>query len=274
MQGHIHEALTLTVFGNEFLRGYGDHGIWPSGATFKFSNSVIFVDGLPQKDRDNPRLANDPNAWFAWLKDRGVTALHLHHGASHGSIEDYNTAVFGGGGRWLVETKTPKASDAWQSRSEVTDPKAKDKKIWSTTWFRVEKNWQAPPASADLAGARSDLAAVLPEILAFAKAHEEKADFAEYFERAVVALDSPNPLQPGYTSDFDACPSLSLPAKQLIGAVGAAWVFGGMSWWNDGGVADAEANKTYLALTQRLWDALTNAIVAAANSSAIPLTRI
>jgi hypothetical protein len=152
------------------------------------------------------------------------------------------------------------------------DQKAPDRRIWGDTFYRVAVDWKPrPPAFADMAKARADLSAVLPKVLAFAKAHEEKRDFAEFFERGIAALSSATPLTPGDAPDVDRCQSLTLPARQLLGAAGASWVFGGMSWWNDGGVTDPEANKTYKALTQQLWDAVTNAIVAGANSSAAPL---
>ncbi len=218
-------------------------------------------------------LAADPAAWFAWLKAQGVRALRMHHVPSQGgNIEDYNTVVFGGGGRWLLETATATQSDFWQSHSDVVDQKAPDRRIWGDLFYRVAVDWKPRPAPfTDMAKARADLAAVPPKVLAFARAHEEKRDFAEFFERAIAALSSVAPLAKSAAPDIDRCESLTLPAQQLLAGAGAAWVFGGMSWWNDGGIADAEANKTYKVLTQQLWDAVTAGIVAGANSSAASL---
>jgi hypothetical protein len=237
---------------------------------FRYSKSTVFVDGSRQPGHENPLIASDPAAWFAWLKAQGIRAIRMHHVPSQGgNIEDYNTVVFGGGGRWLIETATEKQSDFWQSHSEVVDQKAPDHRIWGDTVHRVAVDWKPrPPPFTDMAKARADLAAVLPKVLAFAKAHEEKRDFAEFFERGISALSSATPLGKSDAPDIDRCESLTLPARQLLGAAGASWVFGGMTWWNDGGVTDPEANKTYKVLTQQLWDAVTAAIVAGANSSA------
>jgi len=270
MQGHVYQAVTLTVFGNEHLRGIATAPS-PNGAVaFRYSKSTVFVDGPPAKGEANPLLASDPVAWFAWLKTQGIRAIRMHHVPGETQYEDYNTVVFGGGGRWLIETATEKRSDFWQSHSEVVDQKAPDRRIWGDTFNRVAVNWQPRPAPlTDMAKSRADLAAVLPKVLAFAKAHEEKRDFAEFFERGIAALSSAAPLAKAAAPDIDACQSLTLPARQLLGAAGASWVFGGMSWWNDGGVADPEANKTFRALTQELWEAVVNGIVAGANSSAV-----
>jgi hypothetical protein len=272
MQGHVYQAVTLTVFGNEHLCGIATAPSPDGAVAFRYSRSTVFVDGPRQPGHENPLLASDPAAWFALLKQRGIRAIRLHHVPGDGKYEDYNTVVFGGGGRWLIETATETQSDFWQSHSEVVDEKAPDRRIWGDTVHRVAVNWKPRPVPfADMTRARADLAAVLPEVLAFAKAHEEKRDFAEFFERGIAALSSASPLNKSDAPDIDGCESLTLPARQLLGAAGASWVFGGMSWWNDGGVRDPEANKTYLALTQQLWNAVTNAIVAGANSNATAL---
>lgn len=269
MQGHVYQAVTLTTFGNEQLHGIASAPNPDGAVAFRYSKSTVFVDGARQPGRENAPIAADPAQWFAWLKTQGVRAIRMHHVPSENKIADYNTVVFGGGGRWLIETATETQSDFWQSHSEVVDQRAPDQRIWGDTFHRIAVDWKPRPVPVtDMIRARRELAAVLPKVLAFAKAHEEKRDFADFFERGIAALDSATPLNPSSAPDIDRCASLPLPARQLLGAAGASWVFGGMTWWNDGGVADPEANKTYLALTQALWDALTAAIVAGTNSSA------
>jgi hypothetical protein len=271
MQAHIHQALTLTIFGNEFLRGLSHPAFWPDSVAFQFYRAVVFVDGPPRTTKDNTELAVDPVSWLALLASSNVRAIEVHNAPGKSVAEDYNTAVFGGGGRWLIETTTGAKSDLWQSRSEVVDKNAPDRRIWSGTYYRIAENWEpVPNATSDVARARSDLESILSRAIPFALRHPEKSDFANNFQRGLDALSSPTPLEPGKTSDFAECPSLSMAAKQLLGAAGAAWVFGGMSWWNDGGVFDKNADEEYLAISADLWRALVQSVLAAANSTVDP----
>ena len=119
----------------------------------------------------------------------------------------------------------------------------------------------------DLAFARRALAAVLPKLIGFAHRHLPDSIFVPYFERGIAALDSPSPLAAKETSDFEACPVMPLEAKQLVGSAGAAWVFGGMGWWNDSGFSDRNVDAEFRALNTEFWTALVNAVVTAANST-------
>jgi len=271
MQAHIHQALTLTIFGNEFLRGLSHPTFWPDSIAFQFYRTVVFVDGPPRTTKDNTELAADPVSWLTWLASSSAHALKVHNAPGTSVAEDYNMAVFGGGGRWQIETTTGTKSDLWQSRSEVVDKNAPDRRIWSSTYYRIAENWKPVPKEiSNTVRARSDLESILSRAIPFARRHPEKSDFADYFLRGLDTLSSPTPLGSGTTSDFAECPSLSLAAKQLVGAVDAAWVFGGMSWWNDDGVVDKNADEEYLAISADLWRALVQGVLAAANSTIDP----
>lgn len=265
MQGHIHQALVLTVFGNDMLNEKPERFSWKSSPAFRFSKQTIFVDGKPTNET-NALLAGDPHAWFEWLKQSGVRRIWMGHEPENRQTRDYNTVAFpAGGGRWMLETQKDATSDIWRSLSKAVDKSAADKRIWSDTFYRFSKDWHkinvTPP---DLGNARAALADILPKAAAFARAHAEKKSFTENFETGLEKLSASDPLGGGFLEELNET-SLPLEARQLLGAASSSWVFGGMSWWNDGTTqADPEV---YLALTENLWLAITGAIVSAANAT-------
>ena len=61
---------------------------------------------------------------------------------------------------------------------------------------------------------------------------------------------------------------MPLEAKQLLGAVLAAWVFGGMGSWNDLGLFDGNDQQEYTELSDELFVLLNQAISVAVNATA------
>jgi hypothetical protein len=59
---------------------------------------------------------------------------------------------------------------------------------------------------------------------------------------------------------------MSLEAKQLLGAVQTAWVFGGMGTWNDLGF-EGDDRREYDALSGELFLLLNQAICGAVNTT-------
>jgi hypothetical protein len=70
----------------------------------------------------------------------------------------------------------------------------------------------------------------------------------------------------GYHRDLAPSGLLDQRALSLLDAAQSAWVFGGMGSWNDVGVPPAH-DAEYERVSECLFQALTRAIVAAANSS-------
>jgi len=97
-------------------------------------------------------------------------------------------------------------------------------------------------------------------------AGRQKMDgFAKAFEAGLTALSSTEPGAGGHELTPDS--ALPPPAAQLLNAVQAAWVFGGMGSWNDVGF-EGDDQRVYEQLSEDLYQLLNAAIIAAANASA------
>jgi hypothetical protein len=269
VQGPIAQAIGLTLFGNAFLQNHPPSDFWPNASVFAFCKSVTFVtlSGPANAPIEAP-MAPDPAAWFAALRDGGVTALRLHHNPSDSEkYSDRMTVGFvGGGGRWLIEALRGTSCDHWEARWRVKDRNDPERRIWEVAYGRLAVNRPANVTKTiDPSVLREDLATALAEITTFAQKHA-LASFIDAFEDGRSRLQAESPFEGLHHADFDRCRSLPLVGKQLLGAAEAAWVFGGMGSWNDMSF-EGEDEATYNTLSDRLFSLLMAAIVAGANAS-------
>jgi hypothetical protein len=275
LQGPIAQAVGLTIFGNDFLRGYSQLNFWPRSSVFAFCKTVAFVSlSGPANAPNVTPFAPDPTAWFAALRGTGVTGLRLHHFPSkiQKHTDRMTVAFVGGGGRWLIEAVGTGSCDHWDARWRVQDRNDPEREIWEVAYGRLATNRIRIAANpCDLAELRHDLKTTLAAIAIFADKHALDG-FSDCFRQGIARLDSADPLSGLYHSDFDQCHVLPLVGRQLIGAAEVAWVFGGMGSWNDLSFK-GEDGETYSVLSDRVFALLIAAIVEGANSSFVASAR-
>jgi hypothetical protein len=256
MQHPMAQIVALVLYGNHFLRTGNTLTFYPDNSTFRFCNSVSFVQPkyIWLKPHEIP-YADDPLEWFQKLRDERVKGLRLHH------ISD---------NRWLVETLESVTSAYWEARWQPT-PRATpnetktDDRIWSVTYRMLPS--RVRPRSfevADLSRMVSGFSDVLRRIRAFAEQHD-LTPWTEYFDRGEMALRSTDPLSTVYHSDLVPAGDLTIDARRLLAAAQAAWVFGGMGWWNDMSF-EGEEGSVYNSLSRELYDLLNHIVVAATNT--------
>ena len=112
---------------------------------------------------------------------------------------------------------------------------------------------------------KKQLDEVLVQIEAFAIGHNLEY-WAKQFTDARRALDSNTPEVFYYNTHLISSINYSLTARQIIYAAATAWVFGAMGSWNDLGFNNNEDNEKYEALTEKLYEKVNQAIIAALNS--------
>ncbi len=267
MQGTIAQAIGLVISGNATLGEAPPDAGWPNAHVFQFCHQVRFVSlaGDPEKPDVEP-YAPDPNAWLQRLKTDGIRGLRLHHlHSNRAEISDrMSVALIGGGGRWLIEAAKGERSDLWEARWAVTRRDDPDRRIWTVTYGRVAEAIEPPETPHhDPDTLHTALRGTLGAIAAFARA-QRLGTFAGAFERSLKALDSNAP-PTGHTFDDLPLSGLPLSTRQLLGAVEAGWVFGGMGSWNDLGF-EGIAQATYDRLSEALFTGFNAALVVAANS--------
>ncbi len=117
----------------------------------------------------------------------------------------------------------------------------------------------------NVAESRGQLREALRRIRSFATATDEVRSWESWFAKSEALLDDPAPVPP-YHADL-LPPGASLDRRQLAAAVVQGWVFGGMGSWNDGGCADADAQKEYERVGAVLYSTLLTGLVAAVNGA-------
>ena len=270
MQGSIAQVVALASYGNAFLRGPADfdRNFYLPNSTFKFCEKIDFVgirrDGVQWKETP---FAPDPIAWFGAIRDEGVVGLRMIYGPSgEKKTSDRRMVGFvGGGGRWLIEAVGSGSSDWWEGRWRVGDRNREDKRIWRVTYGRIATGQflRSEPVES-LSHLHDELESCLRAIAEFA--HSQSLDeFAKAFESGLGRLSSEKPYDGLHHPDVAPLQLLPLSAHQLLGAAQAAWVFGGMGSWNDMSFK-GDVQSRYDELSERLYQLLNRAIVAATNS--------
>jgi hypothetical protein len=266
--------VALTLHGNYFLQEANkpkSPDLLSLGNSFHFCEWVAFTElAVNGPVRNEVAYAANPTEWYERLRGEGTKSLRMLYGASGGTqVADRMMVGFvGGGGRWLIEASGPGQAGYWESRWKVGDRTRADRKIWQVTYVRIlSTNNAVKRESEDLEKLKSELKQVLEEILDFARA-QNVGGFTKAFESGLERLQSQTPLEGLYVKDVAPEGYLSLAAAQLLGAAQAAWVFGGMGSWNDMGF-EGQIQVRYEKVSEKLYQTLNRAIIAAANSRSI-----
>lgn len=267
MQGPIAQSVALTAYGNLFLQRPADpqcSSFQDTNSTFKFCEWIRFV--VPSETKNVEQIyAGNPREWFEKLQNNKVEQLRIRNRPSRDArLPDRMSVAFvGGGGVWLIETRGQGRRDYWRGRWEIGDQRRRDRKIWRVLYIWVgESELGAEEPGQNLEIVKTEFKSVLERIAQFSR--ERKYDsFTTLFESALARLESQTPLLGTGYEDIAPRGFLPLAANQLLGAVQAAWVFGGMGSWNDLGL---HKEPRYNELSEELYQLLNAAVVAAVNS--------
>jgi hypothetical protein len=271
MVGTTAQLVALSCHFNSLIRGIATDPFFPGNSTCQFCEYIRFVRpplGSSGHSASWTTVANTPDEWLAREARPGRSALLVHDRVDDPRFPDRMSAGFvGGGGRWLLALTAHGRMDAWEANWEVGNQEAADQRIWRVRYGLVAENAElALPTLRTLDVLRLALRQTLSEILAFAEEHQIEG-FAGCFRNAIQCLSATDPFEPVYHDDLAPTGLLDLPAKQMLAACQAAWVFGGMGSWNDLGFDGAEQTR-YQALSDSLFTLLNEGICASANSSA------
>jgi hypothetical protein len=234
MVGPTAQLVALACHYNARVRGLPSEPFEASHSTARFCEFIRFghrgrgsIAGASQWTL----TAQSPDDWLTQEARPGRRAILAHQTVDP---RDRQVAGFiGGGGRWRLNLVADGRMDTWEAKWEVGDRDAPDRRIWQVTYELVDENANAAlPALPSLAPIHVDLTRTLSDILSFCQ--ELHLDgFADTFRKANECLAAADPFALVYYKDLDPEGLLTLPAKQLLAACQAAWVFGGMGSWSD-----------------------------------------
>ena len=270
MNGTNAQFVSLTCHGNAFLRGLATDGFFPANSTCQFCDWVNYVErsrSFLGKSTET-EVADTPDKWFAYLRRLGTRGLRLASSPQNDpNISDRMSAGFVGGGEtWMVETVHGDGwSSFWQSRWEVWNQNAPNRRIWRVTYRRVAESKTVALSRNGLALIRNELLAALQDIHEFSR-RKNCGGFTDCFARALAILAGTPAAQRGYHQDLAPKGVLSSEAVSILDACQHAWVFGGMGSWNDMGF-DGEDGRIYDRVSEHLFRVLNDAIPSAANES-------
>jgi len=267
MQGELAQLISLTSYGNEYLNTeIVPHSYFPDHSTFKFCHKVDFI--IPKKNRaDQIIWAENPLAWFEKLKEAGCQQLRLYYqpATRHPLAQEHQLVGFvGGGGQWLLEAEMVDHIEYWLKNWSILNKNDPERKIWTVHYLRIEANTPFPPRPDDAEKVKSEFKTVLIDLIHFCHA-QNLSNWGAVFERGSTILSGSEPIERQPQADLLVSKNYSLTAQQLLYAAEASWVFGGMGSWNDIGFDDADVQKAYDRLSEKLYAMIIKGIVAAMN---------
>jgi len=267
VQTSILQAASIVMTGNAVLQGWDAGEWWPKASVFTFCNRVAFIDGTTGLFRQPKRIADNPRDFLQTVAALDG-ALRLRLDSRTGESEDRETAGFSGrGSRWMIEVVSPGSSDLWEAEWTFRE-RNRAKGGWAVEYHRVT----AIPPLVALTARDSDafdreVHDALTGIAGFARS-QNIDNFAAIFERALAAFEARSATRPAHAIELAPQGFLDQEAMRLLDVAQAAWVFGGMGSWNDvGWFEDPAVVEAYQAWSDRLFAALQQAVLIAANST-------
>lgn len=268
MTGILAQTITVTSYGNEYLRTGKLTNFYPENSTFQHCNSVDFREmrkGFLFSKKKEFTVADNPSEWFALLKKEGCKKLRLYYHAEQSDVHTLAGFV-GGGGNWFIECVYGKHSDFWISN--WSHDKNLNDKPWKVTYVKAVTKQPTINLQYDLVEIRQKLKDILEKITVFAF-KETFENWGEIFEKAKKTLESENPESEFYHPDLIVPDNYELKNRQLLMSAGKSFVFGGMGSWNDVWFENEEAEKVCNALSTELYGMMMKAIVSSVNDDTI-----
>lgn len=276
MDGEVAQLAALVISANHRLAHPGDPMRWfATQRAFARCGSISF-EAATKRRREKPvmvPMAETPPSWLEQLARSGTSRVVLGFERQDEvviegeTIPDRIAAGFAGGGSlWTMTTEDGEGSALnWRANWRVGHPNAKDGRIWAVRYTATAGTPQ--PMGRSVAAAATELRHALAEMSEFAWTHDVK-EASLRFASALSLLeggDDPVPIShPPGPAD-----TLGEDARRLLHAAQRGWMFDNMELWAQT-KADAAILRDHARRSEALYDAVTAALVAAANSSIAP----
>jgi hypothetical protein len=173
-------------------------------------------------------------------------------------------------GTWGILGHGHREVEAWYPRWDVNrdgvDPAETKPKIWEVTYRSSARSGQVAIEPIDLAGRTHEIESAVGDAIQFAVDNDVLRNFVPWLEAAQALLTSDHPVIEWHP-DLVPPVGYSLRARRLLAAACRSWVFGAMGSWNDIGFSDSAVEDRYQSVSNRLYQAVIDAIRDATNSA-------
>ena len=275
--GELAQAIALVAYGNRFLHDSGQGPapeLWGSNSTVRNLQVLRFTDADQFAFARDAILLTPQNQTAPWFQDLAQhharrLLLYVVRGTLKHGLPEIVATAFAGSNRWIIQADFQDRFELWVPSWL---PPGLEEKGWSVAYRRqiVEKPVIKPPESLD--SYEKELMDAIRANRDFASKalHERKGPpdglgyFIKMFEKALGLANSADP-EPSYP---DMIPQTGYPvrSRRLIAVASNAWVFGGMSWWNDIFFNDESCQDEHSRLVAQLYNAVIEGLVAGTNS--------
>jgi len=274
LDGEVAQLAALAISANHRLTHPNDPMRWfATQRAFARCGSISF-DIATKRGQAKPTrttMAETPPAWLDQLARSGTKRVRLGFSRQDEdvipgeTIPDRIAAGFAGGGsRWMMTTETDDGRAlGWHGAWKVAYPSARDGRVWAVRYTATAAEPQGP--GRDIDAAATELRHALAEMSEFAWERDAKAANVRFTSALALLEGAPDPLpveNPAGPAD-----TLSEPARRLLRASQRGWVFDNLEIWGKLKLDEAEW-RDHARRSEALYDAVTAAVVAAANSRA------
>jgi hypothetical protein len=263
VNGELAQLVALAAHGNAWLAGPGDRpapDLERTNSTFQHVSRVWF--------RFAPTLAAGGEVgtvadWLAGERRLGTLRLRLQtpvprtgSGQRLGRLPDRIASSFSGGVDWGLIAEGQRTRRAWWPDWTFQPAPDIQRGSWHVSYDegRVPRSGLKP--ARDVASAMSTMLAAIERAAAFA-ATQDWDDWRDWLTSAATAT------VPRFHPDLLPVDAHSADARRLVAIAASAWVFGGMGSWNDIAPTGRRARRTYDAVSDDLYRAITAALVTA-----------
>ena len=274
MDGEVAQLAALVISANHRLSHPNDPMHWfATQRAFARCGSISF-DIATKRGEQKPVLttmAETPPAWLDQLGRSGTKRVRLGFARQDEevipgeTIPDRIAAGFAGGGsHWTMTTETDDGRAlGWHGTWKVAYPNARDGRVWAVRYTATAAEPQDP--GRDIEAAAVELRHALAEMSEFAWERDAKAANMRFTSALALLEGAPDPLP--IDNPEGPADTLSEPARRLLHASQRGWVFDNLEIWGKLKLDEAEW-RDHARRSEALYDAVTAAMVAAANSGA------
>lgn len=273
MDGEVAQLAALVISANHRLAYPQDPMRWFAGQRAFARCGEIRFEAATKRGRDKPvflPLAASPSGWLDALPRSGTRRAVLGFERRDEelipgeTLPDRIAAGFAGGGSlWTMTTENGDgATLGWRGTWRLGFPAARDGRIWAVRYTATRATPQQRGRS--VAAATTELRHALAAMSEFAWEHEAKAANTHFTSALALLEGEEDPLTQAHP--MGPADTLDAPARHLLFATQRGWTFDNPELWSDAKLDDA-SGRDYAQRAEALYDAVTAAIIAAANAS-------